>query len=272
MASLGFLTPTKGYVPLCYLPSRPLTWRMSLSWGPRYFIFAFITVLYIAIYVYIRRKFKFIAKDLEIPHADSSDSFALNPHSSTPPVRMQSFRKSNRVLFARANQSKQIPDRQSFEDDGIENPQIAALKNSSREGQPSFQQRKQMVSRQLRLLFVYPMVYIIIWIVPFAHHISQYDDDTFRDPIFGLACAAAFLIPLQGFINVCVYARNEKPWKVSPDGRRPSDTSFSPQNNNTIKLQILNRGFRNWVSSTLANDAFIRLEIQEAEPTTLQNK
>lgn len=54
----------KPYSAWCYLPPYPLWYKLVLSWGPRYFIIVFILVLYISIYVFVRRESKRIKKHL----------------------------------------------------------------------------------------------------------------------------------------------------------------------------------------------------------------
>ena len=65
LAGLAFINST-AYVPLvtwCYLPARPLVWRYTLAWGPRYFILLTISVLYVALYIYVRRVYRTIDRN-----------------------------------------------------------------------------------------------------------------------------------------------------------------------------------------------------------------
>lgn len=66
---------------------------------------------------------------------------------------------------------------------------------------------------QLRHLFIYPLVYLLMWIVPFAYHMTQYHDKYIDKPIMGMAAISAFIIPFHGLVDVALYARNEKPWR-----------------------------------------------------------
>lgn len=54
----------KPYSAWCYLPPYPVWYKLVLSWGPRYFIIVFILVLYISIYVFVRRQSKRIKSHL----------------------------------------------------------------------------------------------------------------------------------------------------------------------------------------------------------------
>lgn len=46
----------KPYSAWCYLPPFPLWYKLVLSWGPRYFLIIFIFVLYLSIYIFVRRQ------------------------------------------------------------------------------------------------------------------------------------------------------------------------------------------------------------------------
>ncbi|QLL34398.1 hypothetical protein HG536_0G02590 [Torulaspora globosa] len=54
----------KPYSAWCYLPPYPLWYKLVLSWGPRYFLIIFILVLYISIYVFVKRESNKIKRQL----------------------------------------------------------------------------------------------------------------------------------------------------------------------------------------------------------------
>lgn len=54
----------KPYSAWCYLPPYPVWYKLVLSWGPRYFIIIFILVLYISIYVFVKKESKRIKRHL----------------------------------------------------------------------------------------------------------------------------------------------------------------------------------------------------------------
>lgn len=56
-----------GYKPWsawCYLPPRPLWYKIVLSWGPRYFLIISIIAIYIAIYLYVSSKIRRIKNQI----------------------------------------------------------------------------------------------------------------------------------------------------------------------------------------------------------------
>ncbi|KAK0825993.1 G protein-coupled receptor gpr1 [Friedmanniomyces endolithicus] len=78
------------------------------------------------------------------------------------------------------------------------------------------QNRRQAVQRQLRLLFIYPVTYIIIWIIPFINHSFNYSDYYAQHPFFVLNVLNTFCQCFLGFADVCVFCWREKPWRHVP--------------------------------------------------------
>ncbi|KAK0934993.1 G protein-coupled receptor gpr1 [Friedmanniomyces endolithicus] len=78
------------------------------------------------------------------------------------------------------------------------------------------QNRRQAIQRQLRLLFIYPVTYIIIWIIPFINHSFNYSDYYAQHPFFALNVLNTFCQCFLGFADVCVFCWREKPWRHVP--------------------------------------------------------
>ncbi|KAK5745976.1 G protein-coupled receptor gpr1 [Elasticomyces elasticus] len=76
--------------------------------------------------------------------------------------------------------------------------------------------RRRAIQRQLRLLFIYPVTYIIIWIIPFVGHCFNYSDYYAQHPIFALNMLSTFCQCFLGFADVCVFCWREKPWRHVP--------------------------------------------------------
>lgn len=54
----------KPYSAWCYLPPYPIWYKLALSWGYRYFLIVFILILYISIYVFVKRESNKIKRQL----------------------------------------------------------------------------------------------------------------------------------------------------------------------------------------------------------------
>ena len=96
----------------------------------------------------------------------------------------------------------------------------------------SFNNRRARVERQMRTLFIFPIVYFIMWIPPFINHLYQvitYDSTATQLPkgTFVVTLLATIVLPSQGFVNVCVYAIRERPWRRRRRVNRLSTASAS---------------------------------------------
>ena len=69
------------------------------------------------------------------------------------------------------------------------------------------------VRRQLRLLFIYPIVYFIVWMGPFVSHATMYKSSLAAHPVFGLSMWATVCYGILGFIDALVFCLREKPWR-----------------------------------------------------------
>ncbi|KAH8728739.1 hypothetical protein GQ44DRAFT_737441 [Phaeosphaeriaceae sp. PMI808] len=94
---------------------------------------------------------------------------------------------------------------------------------------------------QLRLLFVYPLVYTIMWIIPFIHHSMNYSNHYANYPL---------QVPRIGFTIYClIFSMLEKPWRSmrSSDGTLcGSLTSWGPFARSESSAYHTNRSDRNW--------------------------
>ena len=66
------------------------------------------------------------------------------------------------------------------------------------------------IRRQLRMLFIYPLVYLMIWVLPFSWHCLQYSDYYVDHPPAVLVCLVTLVLALQCAINCTVFASREK--------------------------------------------------------------
>ncbi|PNY23708.1 G protein-coupled receptor GPR1 [Tolypocladium capitatum] len=64
------------------------------------------------------------------------------------------------------------------------------------------------IRRQIRQLFIYPVVYILVWVMPFINHVTHE-----RGSSFALVLAAIVSLSLQGIANSLVFSILEKPWR-----------------------------------------------------------
>ncbi|CCX07349.1 G protein-coupled glucose receptor regulating Gpa2-domain-containing protein [Pyronema domesticum] len=80
--------------------------------------------------------------------------------------------------------------------------------------------RRIAISRQLRLLFIYPLVYALMWLPPLFSHALQFTDRFVMKPSFPLHCVVAFTLPFQCFVDCWLFTIREKPWRYIPESSR----------------------------------------------------
>ncbi|KAI5363066.1 Putative G protein-coupled receptor GPR1 [Septoria linicola] len=80
----------------------------------------------------------------------------------------------------------------------------------------AMQSRRKAIQRQLRLLFIYPVVYLLLWIFPFISHSLNYSNYYAQHPIFALSVLNIFCQNIMGFCDVCIFCWREKPWRHIP--------------------------------------------------------
>lgn len=76
--------------------------------------------------------------------------------------------------------------------------------------------RRETARRQIRLMFVYPIVYFIIWLVPFINHLTQYSNQFAQHPVYALTILTWISIASMGMVDSLVFSLREKPWKHIP--------------------------------------------------------
>ena len=76
--------------------------------------------------------------------------------------------------------------------------------------------RCRAIQRQLRLLFIYPCVYMMLWIVPFAVNCMNYMDYWAQHPIFALRVLQLSCMTIMTFGDVFIFSWRERPWRHIP--------------------------------------------------------
>ncbi|KAH6659103.1 G protein-coupled glucose receptor regulating Gpa2-domain-containing protein [Truncatella angustata] len=80
---------------------------------------------------------------------------------------------------------------------------------------------RQKMNRQLRLLFVYPAIYILAWIAPFISQIYRYEAvpwNSVAPQPFGLFMVSVASLCIGAAVDCCFYSAWEKPWRHSKCG------------------------------------------------------
>jgi hypothetical protein len=286
MSGLAFVNPDSAYLfqgVFCTLPLRPLWYRLTLAWIPRYLIALVIICLATAIYAYIGFEFRSYANltqemqtqatpmaglDLEAATDSSPPDVAEQAHhsqrraSSVAHDAVVSQYQGSAVAFMATTYSDPSPSTQSWPGSStplpprgstsrcpplfvvpsgyfikpsntndlhgpispLTTPQgdplssvpltqpSTALYNSVPAQCPLQYQRRRM-HRQLRLMFIYPLAYTLMWLIPFIQHCMSYSDVWVAHPVWFLTIGATVCITSMGFVDCLIFSVREKPWR-----------------------------------------------------------
>ncbi|KAK5023196.1 G protein-coupled receptor gpr1 [Exophiala sideris] len=294
-SSLVFIADSSPYTTagtFCYLPKRPIWYRLALAWVPRYIIIAIILIMYIWIYVYVAIKFRGFenlgnstsgspqcsrrksafspdAEDVEENPMDAVRSPSLRPQLPDPPTE-QSLAESQKVqpwdhmnfITSKAlntpvgtpaedypppmehrgsewSGDTRIPPGRSSVRASVAEPHTSKP-SSATAGTPKqleippndlpqtgnndqndpLKKTRMAIRKQLRYLFVYPLVYIIVWTFPFVAQIQLYNEYYVRHPVYWLNIVQVCMLALQAGADSVVFSWTEKPWrKIDPNSK-----------------------------------------------------
>jgi G protein-coupled receptor GPR1 len=78
------------------------------------------------------------------------------------------------------------------------------------------------IHKQLRLIFIYPLVYTLMWLIPFAKHCMNYKDEFAAHPVYWLTLLSTICFTSMGAVDCLIFSLRERPWRHIPS----SDGSF----------------------------------------------
>ena len=257
LPGLAFLNRSKNEAYIsqgayCYLPIRPIWFRLALSWIPRYIILCTIIGIYITIYVYVTLQFGKFDINLTtstlsaVPSAtDAIRNKPVTASQTSGPsyVRGRSHEESrpgmnapsiseNRGISAPVTSSPFQPESSDPSPDPVVRKPtlLEALRDKSllppRRYSPSqdanhtLRKRHKAIQRQLRYMFIYPLVYLVMWIVPFINHCYYYTEQ--HNPPFVLNSLALVSLCLQCAVDCLVFSIRERPWRSAAEGSAPT--------------------------------------------------
>lgn len=101
-------------------------------------------------------------------------------------------------------------------EEGNGTPPDSLLSTPRGAAQTAIKQRRRAIQRQLRLLFIYPIVYMILWSIPFIVNIMNYTDYYAQHPVFPLSIMTTFMLTAMTHVDVVVFCLRERPWRHIP--------------------------------------------------------
>jgi G protein-coupled receptor GPR1 len=246
MAALAFINKGRyGYAPLitwCYLPVKPYWYRLVLSWIPRYFVFISILSIYISIYIYVKLEYRKVVKDYKKSHTHLEKQnfttrvknfFTMKSCTITNSLKDETAKSRKNVPLTTKNYCMIIytsilqflsyfpglsfldPDRLlSTQISGSDNSNIdSAIRNFQKDSMAEFKQRRNMIERQIRSIFLYPIAYLFLWVTPFIVHVILYRRQGLDSSAFWICVIASFMQPFNCVVDSTVFCILEKPWR-----------------------------------------------------------
>lgn len=195
LASLAFINDL-GYTPLtnwCYIPSRPIWYRLVLSWIPRYIIMVSIIIIYICIYQHVTKQY-------------SKVGIIVGDNSNETTIKQKLRKFMGFLMFFNF----------SLTDDEIHNTTNGLQRgNINTETVQQFKTRRIQTQRQMRAIFIYPISYIFLWIFPAIVHGMDFRYGLSIRPYVWLNGIAAFMQPFNCTVDTLVFLIREKPWRIT---------------------------------------------------------
>jgi hypothetical protein len=143
------------------------------------------------------------------PEAGASRKLSVTTNATVPSIQTQKScqtRSSLHKLIARSFQyalNPTSPDRPEDLEQGLFNLSV---------GHSALDARRQTMIKQLKTTFIYPMVYIALWIVPFVLHCMEYKTSYALHPPAHLVALSTCCIASMGLVNALCFLIRERPW------------------------------------------------------------
>ena len=289
----------------CYLPVRPIWYRIALSWAPRYLILATIILIYLAIYIYSKSRFGTFSPNISSAGTATTERSASNTSGGASeaqarapqnrrscalrneqenPIRVDAVNYSTRpsiiqkpsrlkYSFGRplaparpaafdgeANDlassdptsptdiSSPRSETNPIADKTFRTPTLMealhdkslyalAINRPRKSPDETICKRHKAIRRQLRYMFVYPMIYLLMWVVPFVNHCYFYTKA--HHPPFSLNTASLVFLLLQCTVDCLVFSVKEKPWRYAAKAEARARGQRVSDNANTIEMRPL---------------------------------
>ena len=287
----------------CYLPVRPIWYRITLSWAPRYLILATIVLIYLVIYIYCRSTFGEFSPNISSAGTNTTEPATSDPSGGASEVQArapqdlrgcalrneQENPKGGDALMsstspsikpARPNDSfgwplapgspaafNEVTHDLVFSDPdsrtGVSNQRsetdpiaeksyriptlMEALNDKSLSAIPlnrsrndpneTLYKRYKAIRRQLRYMFVYPMIYLLMWLMPFVNHCYFYTKA--HHPPFSLNTVSLVSLLLQCTVDCLIFSVKEKPWRYAAKAEANARGQRVSDNANTIEMRPL---------------------------------
>ncbi|KAJ4011979.1 G protein-coupled receptor gpr1 [Fusarium irregulare] len=140
--------------------------------------------------------------------------FQQQTHDPAPTRPAGMMRNASYLSTTGTSRTPNIPNLFTILNRKTERPQSAEnnlVLTQSDINAPGTVKTREKILRQLRLLFIYPIVYVVIWILPFIVQLTGYG----KGAPYGMRLASIVFLCLHGLADSLVFCLKEKPWRHS---------------------------------------------------------
>lgn len=224
LASLAFVN-NAGYIQLtnlCYLPARPIWYRLVLSWIPRYIIIISIFIMYGYIYHRVKKQYK------EIQIA-TNDLYGIK--TSKKAILSRIYKALGFILFTKVTLSDNFHNEEELTTEETTSTRLSVPQSCTKkevnvlkkaigsrlndESNHQLKKRREQVEWQMKAIFIYPVAYVLIWIWPMIAHGIDYRHGLTKPPIVWLNVLGATLQSSNCAVDAAIFLWREKPWKIT---------------------------------------------------------
>ncbi|KAK6698141.1 hypothetical protein SNK05_010991 [Fusarium graminearum] len=141
-------------------------------------------------------------------------NYELQNQTPAPPVTRPSFVTRQSSYLSTTATTPSIPNiftilhRKTVRPETEENDLVLTQSDINA---PGTVKTREKILRQLRLLFIYPIVYVVIWILPFIVQLTGYG----KGAPYGMRLASIVFLCFHGLVDSLVFCIKEKPWRHS---------------------------------------------------------
>lgn len=250
-ASLAFINTGDAYVTygaVCYLPEQPVWYRMALAWIPRYIVFVTIFSVAFTVTIHVHIKFKRFGHpegETAANHVASGDELRMVrvsfptpnsvgevsgvPHWSTG---IRDFAPnplvapgSNTMVLNDPREPSPEPNGRTFRTasmapsfatdvtDDVGDNCFRAPSSGTDSATEELLTHRHTIERHLRILFLYPVSYMLSWTFPFVSQCIQLTGIQFESQSLWLQILVTGVLALQASVDAAVFSYRERPWK-----------------------------------------------------------
>jgi len=250
-ASLAFTNTDSAYVtygPVCYLPEQPVWYRMALAWIPRYIVFVTILSVAFTVTIHVHLEFKRFGHTeggTGASHVESGDEMRVVKASFAnrdsvgdvsgvlhPSSRIRDFAPTSLTLprinsvvlndpqgpssepCAQSVRTPSVP--ASFATDATDDMGdncLRAPSSGTDSATGELLTHRRSIERHLRILFLYPVSYMLAWTFPFVSQCLQFTGTNFERQSLWLQTLVTAVLALQASIDAAVFSYRERPWR-----------------------------------------------------------